>query len=150
AYTSEENTVYYAALVPEYFPRGIDILADILRPSLRQEDFDTAKNVILEEIDMYEDQPRPMAWDRVRRIYYATHVLANSVLGTKQSVGALTRDQMHAYFTRRYAANNIVISEAGNFDWSAFVNLITEACSNWNTDTVGRDNRTEWSGSSGL
>ena len=149
AYTSEENTVYYAALLPEYLPRGIDILADILRPSLRDEDFTTEKNVILEEIDMYEDQPGSVAWDRARRIYYKNHPLGNSVLGTKESVGALTRDQMHAYFARRYAANNIVVSAAGNYDWDAFVRLVTAACSGWNTDTVGRENRTEWAGGGG-
>src|SRR5262245_34224082 len=149
AYTSEENTVYYAALLPEYLPRGIDILADILRPSLRQEDFDTEKNVILEEIDMYEDQPGSVAWDRTRRLFYESHPLGNSVLGTKESVGALTRDQMHAYFSRRYAANNIVVSAAGNFDWNQFVKLVTDACSSWNTDVVGRENRTEWGGHGG-
>jgi predicted Zn-dependent peptidase len=150
AYTSEENTVYYAALLPEYLPRGIDILADILRPSLRGEDFDMEKKVILEEIDMYEDQPGSVAWERARRIYYSAHPLGNSVLGTKESVGALTRDQMHAYFTRRYAANNIVVSAAGNFDWNHFVKLVSDACSGWNTDRVGRENRTEWRGGSGL
>jgi predicted Zn-dependent peptidase len=149
AYTSEENTVYYAALLPEYLPRGIDILADILRPSLRQEDFDTEKNVILEEIDMYEDQPGSVAWDRARRLFYGHHPLGNSVLGTKESVKALTRDQMNAYFSRRYAANNIVVSVAGNFDWSEFVKLVTDACARWNTDTVGRDHRTEWRGEGG-
>ena len=70
------------------------------------------------------------------------------MLGTKESVGALTRDQMHAYFARRYAANNIVVSAAGNFDWDAFVKLVTAACAGWNTDTVGRD-RTEWRGGGG-
>src|SRR4051794_40006165 len=70
AYTSEENTVYYAAVLPEYLPRAVDILADILRPSLRQEDFDTEKQVILEEIKMYEDQPGSVAGENARRIYY--------------------------------------------------------------------------------
>jgi len=149
AYTSEENTVYYAALLPEYLPKGVDILADILRPSLRQADFDGEKKVILEEIDMYEDQPGSVAWDRARKLFYQTHPLGNSVLGTKQSVTALTRDQMADYFRRRYAANNIVVSAAGNYDWNEFVKLITEACSAWNTDTVGRDNRTEWGGNGG-
>src|SRR5215212_215768 len=50
AYTSEENTVYYAAVLPEYLPQVVDILADILRPSLRDDDFTTEKKVILEEI----------------------------------------------------------------------------------------------------
>src|SRR5215813_4318365 len=47
AFTSEENTVFYAALLPEYVPQAVDILADILRPSLRQDDFDMEKNVII-------------------------------------------------------------------------------------------------------
>src|SRR5437764_1125000 len=57
AFTSEENTVFYAAVLPEYLPRVTDILADILRPSLRDDDFDMEKNVIIEEIGMYDDQP---------------------------------------------------------------------------------------------
>src|SRR5262249_53386586 len=54
AFTSEENTVFYAAVLPEYLPNAVDILADILRPSLREDDFDQEKQVILEEIAMYE------------------------------------------------------------------------------------------------
>lgn len=150
AYTSEENTVYYAALLPEYLPQGVDILADILRPSLRAGDFDMEKKVILEEIEMYEDQPGSVAWDRARRLYYSTHPLGNSVLGTKESVGALTPEQMRTYFTRRYAANNIVVSVAGNFDWPRVVDLIAAKCGHWNTDTVGRADRTEWRGTPGL
>jgi predicted Zn-dependent peptidase len=150
AYTSEENTVCYAALLPEYLTQGVDILADILRPSLRATDFDMEKKVILEEIEMYEDQPGSVAWDRARRLYFSAHPLGNSVLGTKESVGALTPEQMRAYFTRRYAANNIVVSVAGNFDWVRFVELIEAKCGHWNTDVVGRDHRTEWRGEPAL
>ena len=57
AYTSEEQTVYYAAVLPEYQSNAVDLLTDIMRPSLRQEDFDTEKKVILEEILRSEDQP---------------------------------------------------------------------------------------------
>ena len=123
ASTSEENTVYYAAVLPEYLPQVVDVLADMLRPSLRQNDFDTEKKVILEEIKLYDDQPDSVMADHARRIYFQSHPLGNSVLGTLESVGALTRDQMHAYFSRRYAANNIVVSAAGNFDWNRFVQL---------------------------
>ncbi|HEY1190336.1 MAG TPA: pitrilysin family protein [Gemmata sp.] len=150
ASTSEENTVYYAAVLPEYLPQVVDVLADMLRPSLRQDDFDTEKKVILEEIKLYDDQPDSVMADHARRIYYRSHPLGNSVLGTLESVGALTRDQMYAYFSRRYAANNIVVSAAGKFDWAEFVALVTKACADWNTDTVGRDHRTEWTGEPGL
>ncbi|HMO87170.1 MAG TPA: pitrilysin family protein, partial [Lacipirellulaceae bacterium] len=55
AFTSEESTVYYASVLPEYQEASIDILADVLRPSLRDEDFAMEKKVILEEIQMYAD-----------------------------------------------------------------------------------------------
>ena len=150
AYTSEENTVYYAAVLPEYMPKAMDILADILRPSLRQADFDTEKKVILEEIRMYEDQPGSVAWEHARRLYYTAHPLGNSVLGTSHSVGDLSRDQMQQYFDRRYAANNIVLAVAGNFDWKRLVNLAGESCASWNAADVGRGNRTEWTGTPAL
>ena len=111
AYTSEENTVYYAAVLPEYLADAVDILADVLRPSLRGEDFDTEKQVILEEIKMYEDAPGSMAWDHARRIYYADHPLGNTILGSTASVGALSRDQMKGYFDRRYVAPNVVAAQ---------------------------------------
>ena len=150
AYTSEENTVYYAAVLPEYLPKAVDILADILRPSLRDEDFNVEKGVIQNEIKMYDDQPPSAAGDHARRIYYAAHPLGNSVLGTKESIAALTRDRMHAYFARRYASTNIIVSAAGNFDWAHFVSLISGACGHWETGDSGHQNRTEWAGAGGL
>src|SRR6266436_387467 len=102
AFTSEENTVFYAAILPEYLPQAVDILADILRPSLRVEDFDMEKKVIIEEIGKYEDQPSWLAFDHARRLFFGEHRLGNSILGTVKSIKALKRDQMHAYFQRRY------------------------------------------------
>src|SRR5262249_5531078 len=90
AFTSEENTVFYAAVLPEYLPQAVDILADILRPSLRDDDFNMEKKVIIEEIGMYEDRPMWSAYDRAKRAYFADHPLANSVLGTPESITALT------------------------------------------------------------
>ena len=66
----------------------MDILADILRPSLRTEDFDTEKKVILEEIGMYEDQPGSVACDHARRLYFGPHPLGNSVLGHEARASA--------------------------------------------------------------
>src|SRR5215813_802776 len=124
AFTSEENTVFHAAVLPEYVPQAVDILADILRPSLRQDDFDMEKNVIIEEIGMYDDQPMWAAYDVAKKVYFADHPLGNSILGTPESIRALTRDQMHAYFERRYVAPNITVVAAGNFDWPGLVALV--------------------------
>jgi predicted Zn-dependent peptidase len=147
AYTSEENTVFHATVLPEYLPQAVDILADILRPSLRGEDFDMEKNVIIEEIGMYDDQPMWSAYDQAKRTYFADHPLGNSILGTAKSVGALTRDQMHAYFHKRYVAPNITVAAAGHFDWPEFVRLIERQCGNWESGPVGRQGIRETPGS---
>jgi predicted Zn-dependent peptidase len=131
AFTSEENTVFYAAILPEYLPDAVDILADILRPSLRVKDFEMEKNVIIEEIGMYEDQPTWSAYDHAKRIYFANHPLGNSILGTAESIRTLTRDQMRAYFKRRYIPGNITVVAAGNFSWKQLVELVEEHCGGW-------------------
>src|SRR5947208_16018898 len=124
AFTSEENTVFYAAILPGYLSEAVDILADILRPSLRTDDFAMEKNVIIEEIGMYEDQPMWSAYDAAKRAHFAGHPLANSILGTPESIRALGREQMYEYFERRYLASNITVVAAGNFDWRELTALI--------------------------
>jgi predicted Zn-dependent peptidase len=138
AFTSEENTVFYAAILPEYLPQAVDILADILRPSLRADDFDLEKNVILEEIGMYDDQPVWSAYDRAKRLFFRDHPLGNSILGSTDSIRALTPDQMHAYFRRRYVAPNITVAAAGNFPWARLVALVKDHCGTWDGPPAGR------------
>jgi predicted Zn-dependent peptidase len=139
AFTSEENTVFHACVLPEYLPPVVDLLADILRPSLRQEDFDTEKKVIIEEIGMYEDQPMYSAYEHAKQLYFADHKLANSILGTPQSITALSREQMQAYFDRRYVAPNVTVVVAGRFEWPALVDLVQRHCGGWGAGPVGRD-----------
>jgi predicted Zn-dependent peptidase len=131
AFTSEENTVFYAAVLPEYLPQATDILADILRPSLRTDDFDMEKKVIIEEIGMYDDKPTWCAYDHARKQFFADHPLGNSILGTPQSITDLTADQMRRYFDRRYIGSNITAVAAGNFDFDAFVKLVEDRCKDW-------------------
>lgn len=139
AYTSEENTVFHAQILPEYLPQAVDILADILRPSLRTEDFDTEKKVIIEEIGMYDDQPMYMAYDTARSLFFANHALGTRILGTVDTVGALSADQMRAYFNKRYVASNITIVATGNFDFPAFLKLVEERCESWPAAPAPRD-----------
>lgn len=147
AFTSEENTVFHACILPEYLPQALDVLADILRPSLRQEDFDMEKKVIIEEIGMYDDQPGFAAYDKAKQVYFADHKLGNSILGTAESITRLTRDQMHSYFERRYVAPNITVAAAGNFNWQQLVDLVEQHCGSWAGDRAGRDCLRETTGS---
>jgi predicted Zn-dependent peptidase len=139
AFTSEESTVFHASVLPEYLSKAVDVLADILRPSLRVEDFTTEKKVIIEEIGKYEDQPGYVAYEHARKLFYGDHRLGNSVLGTRESIGTLTRDQMHEYFRRRYVAPNIIVAAAGNYEWPRFVDLIEKHCGRWEAGPIGRE-----------
>ncbi|HJZ91852.1 MAG TPA: pitrilysin family protein [Gemmataceae bacterium] len=150
AWTSEENTVFHAVVLPEFLPEVVDVLADILRPSLRGEDFHTEKKVILDEIVRYEVQPGWAVYDHARRNFYAGHPLGNSVLGTTASITALTPDQMAGYFRKRYVAPNVIAVAAGNFDWERFVDLVGRACRDWPTGDAPRTQRTEPPGAGGV
>ncbi len=149
AFTSEESTVYYASVLPEYLEQTVDLLADLMRPSLRQEDFEMEKKVILEEIQMYLDQPPFGMDDRLKEMHYKTHPIARSVLGTAESVSALTRNQMNAYFERRYSPNNLFIAASGKIDFEALVAAIEQRCGEWKRAEVTR-NLTRATGGSGL
>ena len=139
AFTSEENTVYYAAVLPEFQGRALALWAALMRPSLRDEDFQTEKGVICEEIAMYKDLPHYDVMDRCRRRHFAKHGCGNSVLGTVESIQALKRDQMMGYFQHRYSPENMVLACAGRFDWDQLVEQAEELCGHWRRGEAGRE-----------
>ncbi|MBR5416031.1 MAG: insulinase family protein [Thermoguttaceae bacterium] len=138
AFTGEEATVFYISVLPELQPRAVDLLADIMRPSLREDDFNVEKNVILEEIKMYEDQPPFGIDEKCRELFFPGHPLSRSVLGTRESVGALTPEQMRGYFESRYAPGNIVAAASGAVDFEKFVEDVKRSCSAWEPRPTSR------------
>ena len=100
------------------------------------------KNVILEEIAMYQDRPQFSVFDLARETYYGEHDLGFSILGSSDSIKSLTRDQMHEYFTRRYAANNLTFVMTGDYDWDAAIAQIETLCGGWNTSDAPRQSST--------
>ena len=138
AYTSDENTVYYAAVIPQYFSALHELLSDMLRPSLEPSEFDTEKKVILEEIALYQDRPSYYLFENALRDFYGSHNAGHSVLGSTESVSGISRELMQAYFDRRYAPNNITLVATGNYDWQSFVEESEKHCGNWETHTLER------------
>jgi len=131
AFTGEEQTVYYATTLPDDQENIVELLADIMRPMLRQDDFETEKQVILEEIAKYDDQPPYGAHEKCMAAFFGDHPLGKSILGTVDSVGALQRNQMLAYFEQRYSPKNMVLSAAGNVDFDALVHQAQNYCGRW-------------------
>ena len=138
AFTSEERTVYYGAVLPERLPKLLDLLSDMMRPALRAEDFDVEKNVILEEIAMYEDRPNFRVFELAGHRFWNGHPLGNSVLGGQASIRALKREQMLAYFGRRYAPSNLTLAVAGVYDWDAVLAQVRSLTSAWERYDVER------------
>lgn len=131
AQTSEEDTVYHFTSLPEYLPPAFEVLADIMRPKLDATDFDVEKQVILEEIKMYMDNAMSVAYEAARELHFTPHPLGRSVLGTLESVGALTIEEMRDYYARRYGPSNIVLAFSGRIDWPALVDMAAERCGDW-------------------
>lgn len=139
AFTSEEDTVYYAAVLPEKQHAAIELLAAMMRPALREDDFITEKQVILEEIKMYDDQPPFGADDQCRALFFKDHPLARSVLGTESSIEALPVEAMRSYHQERYSADNLVLAASGAVDFDSLIASARQLCSSW--QSISHSNR---------
>ena len=138
AQTSEEDTVYHVTCLPEYLPKAFDVLADILRPSLRDDDFETEKKVIIEEIKMYLDNPMSVAYEAAKAAHFGTHPLGQSILGTEESITAMSPSQMKAYFAAKYSPANIVLAFSGKGEWDDLVALASSKCAAWEGGSTSR------------
>lgn len=138
AFTTGELTAFHAHVLPEKLLVATEIIADILRPSLRQKDFDEEKGVILEEIAMYDDNPFWRLWEHANERFFGSHPLGHRVLGTRETVASLTREQMLSYFERRYSASNTVVCAAGALDFDLFVEQVRKCCGGWKSGEVAR------------
>jgi predicted Zn-dependent peptidase len=131
AFTSQEMTAYYANVLPEFTEKAIEHLAHLLRPAIRTSDFDTEKNVILEEIAMYLDDPGHRLYEKLMELHFGNHPLSLSVLGSAQSVQKLKRDEMAKYFAGRYGPGNMVLSVTGRMDFDEIVGLADQYMGAW-------------------
>ena len=131
AFTSEEDTVYYAAVLPEKQHDALELLSAMMRPALREDDFVTEKQVILEEIKMYDDQPPFGADDRCRALFFKNHPLAQSVLGSTSSIEALQVEAMREYHQKRYSSNNLVLAASGAVDFESLIKSAHRLCGEW-------------------
>jgi len=139
AYTSNEVTCFYAHVIPEQLDRGLDLLGRMMRPALRQSDFDTEKGVILEEIAMYKDNPFWVLYEAAIDRHYAPHPMAHRVLGTTETITALESGQMRSYFEERYSADNTVVAIAGKADFDRCCAKIEELCGSWSATGTSKN-----------
>ncbi|MBE7093041.1 MAG: insulinase family protein [Clostridiales bacterium] len=127
AFTSKECTCYYVNILNEHYGVAIDLLCDMLINSkLDEQDIQREKGVVIEEISMVEDTPDELAHENLAKAYYGNHTLGKTILGTKETVSAITNAHMRTYMNETYTAQNIVISVAGSFDEQAILSMLEE------------------------
>ncbi len=131
AYTCEDQTVFYMSVIPEQQQHSVDLLTDLMRPALRDEDFETERQVILEEIAMYDDSPPYGAMERCMEEFFGSHPLSTRVLGTPHTVGMLDPESMREYHSQRYAPDNLCLAAAGNVDFDALVKQAEQLTKEW-------------------
>jgi predicted Zn-dependent peptidase len=131
AFTSVEMTAYHARVLGDQLPRCLELLADLTRPMLDSTDFEEERRVILEEIARHRDQPYSLLFDEFMRAFYPTKKVGQPTLGTPESIGAMALSDMQAYWQRRYGANNMLFSVAGNFDWEIVLDQVAELTKDW-------------------
>lgn len=117
AYTGKENTVYYVQMLSNRLKEGIEVLTDMfLNSTFSEENLEKEKNVVIEEIRMYDDIPEEIVHDRNTALVI-DGVQGNIVLGSEKSIREMTREKLVKYFKEQYRPENIVISIAGNFSY---------------------------------
>jgi predicted Zn-dependent peptidase len=132
AFTTRENTAFYASVLGEHLPHAVDLLNDlVLHPALTARDVEKERQVIIEEIRMVDDNPEEMVHDLHARQLWGRHPLGRPVQGTAQSVGRLTRRHVVQFWQRHYQPSRLVIAVAGRLQWRPLLRQLDRTFGRW-------------------
>ena len=131
AFTAKEMTCFNTKVLDEHLPIAMDVLSDlVLNPRFDQEDIDKEKGVVLEEIKMDADSPDYLVHEIFSSNFWKDHALGRPILGTRETVKALSRDVIHDYYRSVYTPENLLITAAGNLTHERLVALAGERFEN--------------------
>ena len=131
AFTSKEYTCFWTRMRDEDIPTGVEVLAEMLqRPAFRQDEIDSERNVVLEEINMNEDDPTDVAHEEFIAAAWSGHPLAPPILGTRESITSMSRETVSEYWAKRYTPHTTVISIAGKLP-DNLVDLLSQHFGDW-------------------
>lgn len=122
AYTSKEHTCIYARALSSHLGLVLDIMGDMVTHSrLAPEDIEVERGVILEEIGMYEDSPEDVMVDSLYSAVWSGDMLGANILGTRETVGRMTAEQLRGHMERQYSPHRMVLAVSGAFDREALL-----------------------------
>jgi len=124
--TGKETTSVYARFLDRHLDRAFDVVSDmVLRPSYP--DIDSERQVVIEEIAMYEDEPSDKVHDVLSTAIFGDHPLGRPIIGRAEVVGSVPVPDIAAYHDDRYVAGNLVVAAAGSIDHDRLVALVDGA-----------------------
>ena len=125
AYTAREHTAYQAKILDEHLPQAADVLADLIfRPVLRASDLALERKVVLEEINTVDDTPDDLVFELHNSQMWGAHPYGFSILGTRETVGALGQSDLRALHSRAYHPEQIVVAAAGNVEHDTLLDTL--------------------------
>ena len=125
--TGKETTSVYSRFLDQHLERAFDVMADmVLRPAYP--DIDSERQVVIEEIAMYEDEPSDKVHDVLAEAVFGDHPLGRPIIGAAEVIGSVPVPEIAAYHDSRYVAPNMVVAAAGSVDHEQVVELVTEKC----------------------
>ena len=128
AFTTKEYTCYYARVLDVDLPLAIDVVCDVVTDAvIRSEDVEAERGVILEEISMHDDDPADVIHEEFASAMFTGSELAVPVLGTVETIEAIPRDAIDAFYRSRYTADRMVVAAAGHLDHDAVVEAVSRA-----------------------
>jgi predicted Zn-dependent peptidase len=134
AFTSRENTTFYIKVLDDYLDRGIELLLDIFSNSeFDPDEIEKEKGIVEEEIRLSEDTPDDHVFDLFNEEIWSGSGLGRSILGTLETIGRITRDDIIDYIDKLYNVDNIIISFAGNIDIDKTMHMLNSGLSGIST-----------------
>lgn len=128
AYTNKEETVVYSAFLAEHFPRAVELLADIVfHSTFPQAEIDKEVEVIIDEIQSYEDTPSELIFDDFEELLFPNHPLGRNILGKPDLLHQFKTEDALRFTSRYYQPNNAIFFVQGNIDFKRVVRLVEKA-----------------------
>ncbi|PHX70228.1 MAG: peptidase M16 [Actinobacteria bacterium] len=130
AFTSKEYTCFYARVIDTDLPMAIDVVSDLITSSVVSVlDVDAERKVVLEEIAMRDDDPSDLVHDLFSDTYYGDTPIGRPILGTIDSINAMSRNTVFNYYKKKYLPQDLVVAVAGNIKHKRVVAMVEQALS---------------------
>ena len=142
AYTNKEETIVYSAFLAEHFPRAVELLADIVfHSTFPQQEIDKEVEVIIDEIQSYEDSPSELIFDDFEELLFPNHPLGRNILGKPDLLHQFKSEDALRFTSRYYRPENVIFFVQGNVDFKRVVRLVEKATADVTSSTESYSRR---------